>query len=852
MTSDVYNINRIDPGAAPEGSRDDTALSHFVPAPCQVACPIGTDAPSYIGYIWENKIEEAFEAITATNPFSSICGRVCDAPCEPACRRADSDGPIAIRNLKRYVMEQLGKDHRLPVVEVSQKKTVAIVGGGPAGMTAAQDLAEAGYEVHVYEMTDRLGGMMIWGIPTFRLPAGTIAEDMDRMLAHCPGIKVHLNTPLGTEMGDGGVTLEELKEKHDAVLLSIGAWWGKSMKVDGDDDERVVDGVGFLRRVNNGERPRMPSVVTVIGGGDVAMDACRAAARLPGCEKVKVVYRRGPEEIPARKDELEGAIKEDIDIIYNEQPVAVVPDGDGLKLRCIKTEMGEPDDDGRRRPVEIAGSEHDIDCGLVIMAVGQQTESEHLESHGLMNRDRVQTDWNSMRTPDEKVFAAGDGAFGGSTIVMAMQHGHRSAYYIKAFLEGRENPVTYRTPFRTRDVPVAQDAEWELFAREEQEFHGLGEDPISFPEIESTYTPRSAKCEAARCYRCDVETGAQDYSVKNREDIFVMARTAPEDARTQRAILNKRIQPRENPFPDGGVAAFDDLVFLPANLSRLVIDPYRDDCNVITKIGGDLRLESPSIVAGLDDAADEVRADIAAGVASHGSAYIGRRALSSDVPWVQLLGVGDTPDSAAVGYIAADPNVDLTEIKAAAGVDKFTGMVFTSNGLEASIIKALDAGLDVALLDGTSGILNPWSELSVGCDLELLRDTIAIMRGMNREEDLDILYFGGLRSGTDVAKALSLGCNAGVLGMSIAMAAGGTIEDGSVAFYSDFTSEDRTSGVEQILQATSGEASIMARCTGKTNVHNLEPEDLRSITITTARAAGIPLAGTNRILEAAE
>lgn len=852
MTSDIYNINRIDPGAAPEGSLDDVTLSHFVPAPCQVACPIGTDAPSYIGYIWENKIEEAFEAITATNPFSSICGRVCDAPCEPACRRTDSDGPIAIRNLKRYVMEKLGNDHRLPVVEVSQSKTVGIVGGGPAGMTAAQDLAEAGYEVHVYEMTDRLGGMMIWGIPAFRLPAGTIVEDMNRMLAHCPGIKVHLSTPLGKEMGDGGVTLEELKDKHDAVLLSIGAWWGKSMNVAGDEDERVVDGVSFLRRVNDGERPQMPSVVTVIGGGDVAMDACRAAARLPGCETVKVIYRRGPDEIPARKDELDGAIKEDIEIIYNAQPVAVVPNGESLKLRCVRTELGEPDEDGRRRPVDVAGSEHDVDCGLVIMAVGQQTESDHLAEQGLMNRDRVQTDWDGMRTPDEKVFAAGDGAFGGSTIVMAMQHGHRAAYYVKAFLDGRETPVPYRTPFRTRDVPVAQDADWELFAREEQDFHGLGGDPVSFPEIESTYTERAAKCEAARCYRCDVETGAQDYSVKNREEIFVMARTAPHDARTQRAILNKRIQPRENPFPEGGLPAFDDLVFLPANLSRLVIDPYRDDCNVITKIGDRLRLSSPSLVAGLDNAPDEIRADIAAGIETHGSAYIGRRALSSDVPWVQLLGPGDIPDDTATGYIAADPNADLAAMKSAAGDGKFTGVVFTSNGLEASIVKALDAELDVALLDGTSGILSSWSELSVGCDLALLRDTIAIMRGMNREEDLDILYFGGLRSGTDVAKALALGCNAGVLGMSIAMAAGGTIEGPDVAFYSDFTAEDRINGVASILQATSGEASIMARCTGKTNVHNLEPEDLRSITITTARAAGIPLAGTNRILQAAE
>lgn len=852
MTPDIYTISRINPGNAPEGARDDVALPHYVPAPCQVACPIGTDAPSYIGYIWENRIEEAFEAITATNPFSSICGRVCDAPCEPACRRADSDGPVAIRNLKRYVMDRLGKDFRAPVVNVSKAGTVGIVGGGPAGMTAAQDLAEAGYEVHVYEMTDRLGGMMIWGIPAFRLPPGIIQEDMDRMLDHCPGIRVHLNTPLGREMGDGGVTLDELKERHDFVLLTIGAWWGKSMKIRGDDDERVVDGVGFLRRVNDGERPEMPSVVTVIGGGDVAMDACRAAARLPGCETVKVIYRRGPDEIPARKDELDGALKEDIRIIYNTQPVGIVPDGNGLKLRCVETEPGEPDEDGRRRPVNKANSEHDIRCGLVIMAVGQQTISDHLRDAGLMGHDRVDTAWDGMRTSDPQVFAAGDGAFGGSTIVMAMQHGHRAAYYVQAALEGRDRPVPYRVPFRTRDVPVAQDAEWELFNRQEQEFHGLGKNPAAFPEIESTYDQRSAKCEAARCYRCDVETGTQDYSVKNREDIFVMARTAPDDAVTQRAILNKRVRPRENPFPAGGLPTFDDLVFLPANLSRLVIDPYRDDCNVTTTIAGSLRIESPSLVTGFDETEEEIRRDIAAALSAHGSAYIGRIPLSGDVPWLQLIDSGDTPNADATGYIALNAGVDLDAVRGAAGDDKITGMVFTSDDLEQSIIRALAAELDVALLDGTGKPGSSWSELSVGCNLELLRDTIALMRGMNREEDLDILYFGGLRSGTDLAKALALGSNAGVLGMSVAMAAGGTIEGGTVKFYSDFTGEDRVNGVTGILKATSGEASIMARCTGKTNVHNLEPEDLRSVTISTARAAGIPLAGTNRILEAAE
>jgi len=201
---------------------DDTNDQHYVPAPCQVACPIGTDAPSYIGLIWEGKYEQALEAINATNPMSAICGRVCDAPCEPACRRADNDGPIAIRNLKRFVLDQLGPGFALPPVPVTQKKTAAVIGGGPAGVTAAHDLAEAGYEVHLHEATDRLGGMCVWGIPRFRLPEGVIKQDIDRVLKHCPGIKVHLNSALGKD-----VTIDELKEKHDTILLSIGAFVGK-------------------------------------------------------------------------------------------------------------------------------------------------------------------------------------------------------------------------------------------------------------------------------------------------------------------------------------------------------------------------------------------------------------------------------------------------------------------------------------------------------------------------------------------------------------------------------------------------------------------------------------------------
>ena len=197
-------------------------------------------------------------------------------------------------------------------------------------------------------------------------------------------------------------------------------------------------------------------------------------------------------------------------------------------------------------------------------------EDADLAKAGLMAGDRVKTDWNTMRTADPKVFAAGDGAFGGSTIVMAMMHGHRAAHYVKSQLDGIADPLPYRTPYRTRRVEAAQDINWELFPRRDQKFNGLGANPSAFPEIETTYNDVTAKEEASRCYRCDAETGSSDYSVKTREDIFVMARTPVSDLRTQAAILEKRLTPKANPFPEGHHASFEDLVLLPANrASRL-------------------------------------------------------------------------------------------------------------------------------------------------------------------------------------------------------------------------------------------------------------------------------------------
>lgn len=838
--SAVYDINRIMMPEVPPDYEDHTADVNYVPAPCQVACPIGTDAPSYIGYIWEGKFDEAFEAITSTNPFSSICGRVCDAPCEPACRRTDSDGPLQIRNLKRFVMDKLGASYEPTPIQVTQSKTIAIVGSGPAGLTAAHDLCAAGFEVHVYEMTDRLGGMMIWGIPAFRLPPGIIEEDVNRLLKRCPGLHVHLNTGLGKE-----ISLEQLKAKHDAVLLTIGSWWGKTMGIPGEaGNKNVVDGVSFLRKVNDGERPTLPETVVVVGGGDVSMDACRAALRLPGCKKVKVIYRRGPDEIPARKIELEGAIEEGIEFIYYTQQVAVEEKGDNLILKCVNTVLGEKGEDERLQPKIKQGSEHDIECGMVIAAVGQQSENDDLANNGLMASDRVQTDWDTMRTEDPKVFAAGDGAFGGSTIVMAMHHGQRAAYYVKSFLNDIDKPISYRTPYRTRRVAVAQDIKWEKFSPHHPEFFGVGKNPIEFPEIESTYDWETAQNEAARCYRCDAETGSPDYSVAHREDIFSMARTNPADNVKLKSMLQKRLRTRSNPFPEGRAPNLDDLVFLPANLSRLVIDPYREACKVTTNLADKLQMEHPFLVTGFDNEAQEIFVSMSKACEISHTPYFGVKDPGKETSWFQLSKDVSEQSKDAAAYVYHLGKGDELNSLIPAADNQLVGYAISNNDrLEQVITTSLENGHDILVLDSTGKLGTDWPELATTPDFTLLRDAIQILRRIKKEGMIELIYFGGVRSGTDSAKLIGLGANALVMGVCAGLSMGGELQANKINFSSNYSDNDRVQGLVNIVKANLGEASMMARCTGKTNLYNVEPEDLCATTGSTSKVTGIPRAG---------
>ncbi len=819
-------------------SKDESGLPHYEPPPCQVACPIGTDVASYVGLIWEGRNAEALEAIAATNPLSGVCGRVCDAPCEPACRRAGADGPVAIRALKRYVLDALGPAYRLPPVEPDKTKTVAIVGAGPAGLTAAQDIALAGYRVDLYEAQSRPGGMALWGIPDFRLPREVVQDDIDRILERCPGVTLHLDSPLGDT-----VKLDDLRRSHDAVLLAIGASAGKRLGAPGDDGAHVIDGVTFLNRVNGGERPVLPKTVVVIGGGDVAMDACRSALRLPGVEKVTVAYRRGPAEIPARAYELEAAKAEGVDFLFNVAPVAVEDRNGGAVVKLRRTALGAPGADGRRAFSLVEGSDFDLDCGLVIAAVGQKAASLELARHGLMDGDTIVTRASDMGTQLDRVFAAGDAAFGSSTLVQAMFQGHKAAYYVLASLEGVAHPAPYRTPYRTRDVPVAQDQLWETLPLREPQFLGVGKaDPFS--DAEAGYDAKTAHEQAARCYRCDTETGSADYTVKTREGIFALARVDARPADFADAT-RARLVKRPDPAP-AGAATLDELVFLPANLTRLVIDPYREACKTATDLGGALKLAQPLLVAGFEDAPDAVRAAVARAIGEAGTAFLGRAPLpASSAPWLQIV---DEPRAVDPAAAAALMRVSETSSPALpdAAPGRMRGLIATAATVEKAIAFAIAGKADLVILDGSGHLGGAWADLAGAPDLSLLARAVGIMRAAKAEEAFPLVWFGGLRSGSDLAKTMALGANAGVVEVSAGLAAGGAIRPGGLDFPPG-AEEDAAARLAAYLKAASSECSMMARCCGKTNVHNLEPEDLRTISLRAQQAVGIVMAGRKMV-----
>lgn len=406
---------------------------------CIEACPTHMDIPEYIRAIRENRLEDGLKILYDTNPFSESCGRVCTARCQDVCALGHNGQPIAIRWLKRYITDNtyekrneiLGIGKPLPVLD----KKIAIIGGGPSGLTAAFYLRNYGYQITVYEKHDKLGGMLRYGIPEYRLPKEVLDREIKTILD--TGVEVKYKVEVGKD-----VSLKELQETYDAVFISVGAQKGTEMPIEGMDTPGVLIGVDFLDRIAEGERPDLGEKVIVVGGGNTAMDVCRSSVRL-GAKEVQVLYRRTEQEMPANDEEIEEAKEEGVKFEFLTSPVKISRKGDKLQVECIRMKLGEPDSSGRRRPVPIEGSNYVIEADTCVMAVGQKVDSEMAQQANIKTTrwGTFDIDPTTLQTNVKNVFAGGDCGFGPDDAIRAIADGKKAAYFINKFLTKKGEPL---------------------------------------------------------------------------------------------------------------------------------------------------------------------------------------------------------------------------------------------------------------------------------------------------------------------------------------------------------------------------------------------------------------------------
>jgi len=409
-------------------------------APCREGCPAGVDAQGYIALSAMGQYGRAVDLIRETNPLPAICGRVCVRKCEVVCRRSDVDKPVGINAVKRFVTDAPGTYDGEPECDPPSGKTVGIVGAGPAGLTAAWFLGRKGHKVVLYEAQERSGGMLRYGIPTYRLPDDVIDAEVDFISR--TGAEIQYNVKVGED-----VTLDELLRRHDAVFVGTGAWAGKPMRVEGEfETDGVVSGADFLREKVDNQAP-MSGTVVVVGGGNTAMDVARTSWRL-GADKVIVLYRRTRAEMPADEMEIEDCLDEGIEITELAAPVGIVADKGRLKaLRCIRMKLGEPDESGRRRPIPMEGSEYDLPCDLAVASIGQNPVLKGLTS--VAGEEVGRTKWSTfiadeetMRTNVDGLFAGGDAVNDGPTVAIdAIRDGRRAARAIHSYVTGEQLPI---------------------------------------------------------------------------------------------------------------------------------------------------------------------------------------------------------------------------------------------------------------------------------------------------------------------------------------------------------------------------------------------------------------------------
>jgi NADPH-dependent glutamate synthase beta subunit-like oxidoreductase len=467
-------------------------------APCQLACPARLDVQGYVTLISEGRFKEALELIRERIPFPAVCGRVCHRPCESECNRGELDEPLAIAVLKRFVADYEGEIEPPTPAERTWGEKVAVIGAGPAGLTAAYDLVQSGYGVTVFEALPVAGGMLTVGIPAYRLPRDVLQAEIKYI--EKTGVEIRTNTPVG-----GDLTLDDLCQEYDAVFISVGAHKDKKLAIPGEDLEGVLSGVSLLRDLNLGKEIEMSGKVAVIGGGNVAVDAARSALRL-GAEKVSILYRRSRAEMPANEWEIEDAEEEGVEIHYLVAPTKILGrNGKVVGLECVRMELGEPDESGRRRPIPIEGSEFTVEADVVVSAIGQVPDLSFLQNNGLETTkwETIAVDTDTLATSGVGIFAGGDAVSGPATAIEAIAAGKKVALSIHRYLRG-EPPEREEEEAKVARIEDIHTRELWQEKRQKMPKLSVGDRVHNFEEVEMGFSEEMAVQEASRCLECTV------------------------------------------------------------------------------------------------------------------------------------------------------------------------------------------------------------------------------------------------------------------------------------------------------------------------------------------------------------
>ena len=507
--------------------------------PCSAACPVGNDIVAFIQRTAEGDFEKAWSLIKEENPFPGVCGRICFHPCESKCNRGVYDEPIAIHALERFVSDYASTlNKKVEGAPGARKGKIAIIGSGPAGMSCAYHLAKLHYEVTVFESSPSAGGMLRMGIPSYRLPKDVLDREISEIQAL--GVEIRTGIPFGEK-----VKQDDLRD-YQAIFIATGAYRGRGLNIPGEKGKSVLSGLDLLRKINLRKKVTLGDKVAIIGGGNTATDAARSVIRMG--KKATILYRRSKEEMPAFEDEIVEAMEEGVKIRYLVNPIRIREKDDMKRLECLRMELGEKDESGRRRPVTIPNSSLVIEVDTVIVAAGEEIEVSFLPK-GIENRDGIILTQRDGSTGLKGIFAGGDLTSNQRTVAHAIGSGKKAALAIDCYLQGKDSEEAIRqiligegpslSIFRhlhpeerpmNSHVVTFEELNTDYFQtskRNEEHREPAKKRVKGFDEVTSTFEEDKALREAERCFSCGTCNGCEncyvfcpDASIMKTEDIL--------------------------------------------------------------------------------------------------------------------------------------------------------------------------------------------------------------------------------------------------------------------------------------------------------------------------------------------